>query len=129
MSNKIIAVTAILFTIFLNNLYAQKKVSKDEFLHNLYKENLHEVLKHKLDGYKPDDGVIADSISAVKIAEIVLSKIYGEKQIRREKPFTALLIEGYWIIYGNLPKGYAGGVAEIFINKSNGEVIYISHGK
>ncbi|MGE5497237.1 MAG: NTF2 fold immunity protein [Syntrophothermus sp.] len=129
MYNRVIAIAAILFTLFLNGLYGQKRVRKDEFLHNLYKDNLHEVLKHKRNGYKPGNGVVPDSISAIRIAEIILPKVYGVEQIKNEKPFTALLIEGYWIVYGFLPEGSKGGVAEIYIKKSNGEVIYISHGE
>lgn len=129
MLKQLIALTVILFAFLSNSLYCQKNTSKDEILHSLYKDNLHEVLKHKRNGYKPESGVVPDSKSAVKIAEIVLSNIYGEKTIEDEKPFTAFEIEGYWIVYGYLPKGHEGGVAEVFIKKSNGEVIYIAHSK
>jgi hypothetical protein len=127
--NRFINLSLIFFIFFIHNIYGQKKSSEDKHFRKIYKENLHEVLQNKLHGYKPPKGVVSDSLTAVKISETILSKIYGEEQIRNEKPFTALLIEGYWIIFGYLPQGYKGGVAVIFIKKSNGEVIYISHGE
>ena len=60
-------------------------------LKKYYEDYLKRVLNKKQNNYNPIEGVIPDSITAVKIAEIILSKIYGEKNIIAEKPFSALL--------------------------------------
>jgi len=94
-----------------------------------YGDFLNRALNKKQHNYKPKEGIIPDSITAIKIGEIILSNIYGKDKIIKERPFTALLINEYWIVYGFLPEGYKGGVAEIIIKKDNGEIINISHGK
>ena len=47
-------------------------------------------------GYKPASGYVPDSKTAVMIAEAVLAPVYGEKQIKSERPFTAKLKDGMW---------------------------------
>ncbi len=73
-----------------------------------------------------------DETSAVKIAEVIFVKVYGAK-VLSQKPWKAKLekddtifhIEGTF----NLPKDTYGGVAEIWIKRSNAEVVSIMHGK
>lgn len=98
-------------------------------LQNYYLTHLEEVIKKKPLGNIPEKGIILDSLSAINVAQIVLTNIYGAKTIKEEKPFTALSNTNYWIIFGHLPDGYVGGVAEIIIKKRNGEIIHIMHGK
>jgi hypothetical protein len=85
-------------------------------------------------GYRPKEGYVPDSATAVKIAEAVLIPVYGEKQIQSEQPFTAKLKKGVWSVQGTLhcPDGKAncfGGVAEIQISKDDGRILSMSHGK
>jgi len=86
-------------------------------------------------GYWPDDGVVPNESVALKIAEAVWLPIYGDK-IYSQQPFTAEYDEneGYWYVRGSLPRNTegritVGGVAEIKINKSDGKILYINHGK
>lgn len=72
---------------------------------------------------------VPDEASAIQIAEKVLLPIYGRKQIESERPFTARLNGNVWMVNGNLPKGRVGGVAEVKIDKRNGRVLRIIHGK
>ena len=73
-----------------------------------------------------------DEASAVKIAEVIFVKIYGER-ILKEKPWIIKLeaddsifhIEGTF----NKPEGSYGGVGEIKIKRSNAEVVSMMHGK
>ena len=73
-----------------------------------------------------------DEASAVKIAEVIFVKIYGER-ILEEKPWIVKLeaddsifhIEGTF----NKPEGTLGGVGEIKIKRSNAEVVSMMHGK
>jgi NTF2 fold immunity protein len=89
-------------------------------------------------GYKPKLGYVPDSETAVKIAEAVLTPVYGEKQVASERPFTARLHEGVWTVTGTLrcPDGKGGtttscvgGVAEVRIAKDDARVLYMMHGK
>jgi hypothetical protein len=119
-----------------NQAIAQRDTSRARWFREYYASRyLQDVLNKKQFNYSPPNGVVPDSSAAILIAETVLSKVYGEIQIAKEKPFTAILAQSYWIVYGNLPYDIkpgevtVGGVAEIVIRKSNGEVINISHGK
>jgi hypothetical protein len=83
--------------------------------------------------YKPKDGYVPDTLTAIKIAEAVLVPIYGEKIINEEKPLKAVLKDGVWTVEGTLhcPEGQRclGGVAIIEISKDDGKVLRVSHGK
>ena len=59
--------------------------------------------------YVPPKGFVPDEKTAIRIAEAVWSPIYGEEEIRREKPFVASLKSGVWTVQGSLPKGWVGG--------------------
>src|SRR5205807_713016 len=86
------------------------------------------------EGVKPRFSYVPDSQTAVKIAEAVLIPVYGEKQVKSERPFTARLNHDVWTITGTLhcPGEHGGrnslcvgGVAEVRIAKSNGHVLYM----
>jgi hypothetical protein len=77
----------------------------------------------------PKSGFIPDEATAIKVAEAILSPIYGEKQILGERPFHATLNDGTWTVSGSLPKGWDGGVATIRIDKKTGGVISYIHTK
>jgi hypothetical protein len=80
--------------------------------------------------YRPKDGVIPNKEMAMKIAEIILNSVYGEKTIAEEKPLNVTLKNNVWIVEGTLAKKWMlGGVAAIEIAKDDGCVIRISHGK
>jgi hypothetical protein len=90
-----------------------------------------EAQKHN---YKPPSGYVPDEETAIKIAVAVWSPIYGKEQIEKEKPFKATLKNGVWYVMGSLPEPpegevVRGGVAEAEINKEDGKIIRISHGK
>lgn len=115
---------------FSGELYCQKDTKDNSHLTGLYKYSLHQVLKQRENkNYKLSQDAIPDSMTAIKVADVLLTKRYGTETIESEKPFTAILLEGYWIVYGNLPEGYSGGVAEIFMKKNTGEVIRLVHTK
>jgi hypothetical protein len=80
-------------------------------------------------GPMPKNGYVPDEKTAVKIAEAVLSPIYGEKKIEGERPFHAVLKKTIWTVSGSLPAGWDGGVAEIRIDKRTGAILGYIHGK
>jgi hypothetical protein len=86
--------------------------------------------------YRPKDGYVPDSATAVKIAEAVLAPVYGEKQIESEQPFTAQLKADVWTVSGTLhcPDGKGGatthcvgGVAVIQISKADAHILSMTH--
>jgi hypothetical protein len=81
--------------------------------------------------WKPEDGYISNEASAIKVAEIVWLNVYGQ-EIKDEKPYIAKLKDGkIWVVEGTFNGGkYAkGGVAYIEIQKSDGKILKVIHGK
>ena len=83
-----------------------------------------------VEGYWPDEGVVSSENIAIQIAEVVWQEIYGDSIYSRQ-PFVAEFDEGAgcWYVHGTLPEGVIGGVPEMKINKNDGKVLYINHGK
>lgn len=79
--------------------------------------------------HKPRLGYVPDAVTAIKIAEAVWIPIYGEETLKDEKPFTARLVNGVWIVQGTLPKGWDGGTAYAEISKETGCVLNVTHFK
>ena len=79
--------------------------------------------------FEPPEGFIPNEKTAIRVAEAVLSPIYGEEQILSERPFSARLRGGVWTVSGSLPEGADGGVAEIRIAKKTGCILSVIHGK
>jgi len=84
----------------------------------------------KQGGYLPPNGVVPDEETAIKIAEAIWLPIYGDK-IKDEQPYVARLCgdKKTWFVHGSLPKGMTGGTAEMEINKKDGKILTITHGK
>jgi len=78
----------------------------------------------------PGEGRTISIDSALKIAEPRLFKIYGEKLIKKERPYNIVKYHNYWMLWGSMNcDGCAGGVFEIGIDAINGYVIYLIHGQ
>ena len=76
----------------------------------------------------PNKGFIPDARTAAKVAEAILSPIYGDDIISREKPFRVVLDGDVWTVTGIiLGKGLVGGVATIKMRKSSGQILYVFH--
>jgi hypothetical protein len=85
--------------------------------------------KDKTHKYILVNKIIPDKETAVAVAEPILFKIYGKEQIVGEKPYQVVLVEGYWVVSGTLPKGWLGGVFSIALSAETGKVIILTHGK
>ena len=71
---------------------------------------------------------VPDAITAMKIAEAVWLPIYG-KEIYTKMPFKAKLINGkIWQVEGTLKETH-GGVPLAKIQKRDGKIILVTHGK
>ena len=83
----------------------------------------------KVDKKRP---VNLDKKTAIKLAEIILAKIYGEK-VLKQRPWlvtdnkTEFKIKGTF--HQNSKHSRVGGVAEIVIRKSDAKVLHYIHGK
>ncbi|WP_400193621.1 NTF2 fold immunity protein [Hymenobacter sp. B81] len=74
--------------------------------------------------------VIRNEKMAVAIAEAYAFSVYGEKQIKEQRPYHVELINGYWVIYGRLPEPYdVGGFLEIVLDAKDGRVVRFLHSK
>ena len=90
-------------------------------------------------GIQPKEGFVPNPETAIKIAEAVLTPIWGKDKIELERPFTAELKENTWTVYGtlrcpdakggNTTVGCRGGVATVEISKLDARVLSVSHGR
>ena len=81
----------------------------------------------KAGAYRPADGYVPDAQTAIAIAVNVWVPIYGKDHIERQKPYSAMLVDGYWVVSGSLPVTVVGGVAHAVIEKRTGQVTYVIH--
>lgn len=81
-------------------------------------------------GIVPAKGYVPDEATAIRVAEAICVGMFGPSVLEKERPFTAKL-EGQevWIVTGSLPKGFDGGVAMVWISKTDGKILGVSHGK
>jgi hypothetical protein len=93
---------------------------------------------HGQQSYNAKAGMVPDKETAIAIADIILSKIYGKANIQREKPFNVKLKQDvkpkgdFWQVTGSLPKPppglvATGGVAVIEIYKKDGRIRRVFH--
>ena len=62
------------------------------------------------------------------MAEAILSPIYGDDVISREKPFRVNLDGDIWTVTGTISgRGLVGGVAIVKMRKSSGQILYVFH--
>lgn len=80
--------------------------------------------------YSKHEGFIQNETIAVEYAKLLLFPLYGKNVIESEKPYKVKLLNGnIWNVSGSLQKGTEGGVFSILLNRNDGRVMYISHGK
>ncbi|OYX77364.1 MAG: hypothetical protein B7Y82_07915 [Sphingomonadales bacterium 32-65-25] len=80
-------------------------------------------------GYRPPAGMVTTPDAAARIAEAVADGIYGEAQIRQQRPYQVTDTPTHWIVRGNFPEPAKGGVFETIINKQDGAILHIIHGE
>jgi hypothetical protein len=116
MKNKFLKkINLLLLVVFASTFFAQ---------YNLHAQQQ----RNMIIGYIPKDGFVPDKSTALKIAIAVWLPIYGNA-IYKEQPFNAVLKDEVWTVTGSLPKGSIGGVALIRIQKADGKILKVIHGK
>lgn len=79
--------------------------------------------------YVPKDGFVPDEEMAIKVGELIAKKIYGESRIEAQKPYQVRLGGDTWKVSGTLPPNFLGGTFEVYLSKSDGKIIRVTHGK
>ncbi|MBC6699430.1 YbbC/YhhH family protein [Hymenobacter sp. BT190] len=94
------------------------------------REELQEILKNKpAVAINTVGQSLPDSAAALRVAEPILFRTYGKKQILKQQPYEIYLIDNYWILMGTLPENWHGGTFTIVLNSQNGQIIGLKHGK
>lgn len=126
---KIIKIFVLFIIVVLGILWYLNITQRTFIGRNAAQKYLENVQKSEIHNFIPEEGLVPDKETAVKISEAILSKIYGKRHIFFQQPFEVHLIDNFWVVKGTLYKGIWGGTAVIVINKKNGEIINVSHGK
>jgi len=80
-------------------------------------------------GYIPKDGFVPNENTAIKIAIAIWTPIYGDG-VLKNKPYKVILKKGVWFVEGSLPENFTlGGVPYIEIQKTDGKILKVMHGK
>lgn len=78
--------------------------------------------------FRPDSGVVGDSITAIQLGEVYISHIFGASILKLQLPLEARLEGEHWRVNGVLPPNHLGGVAVVRISREDGRIIQIFHG-
>ena len=95
----------------------------------MVEQAMRDALHPELHSYMPPDGYVPDSATAARIAEAVWIPIYGADNIRRQRPYGAVLRDSVWTVFGYLPPNRLGGVAIAEISRRDGRILRVSHGR
>jgi hypothetical protein len=78
---------------------------------------------------EPPSGLVPDEKTAIAIAVAVFIPIFGAEKIKQQQPFHAQLESGVWHVTGSIPPHFRGGTAEAEIERKDGRVIRVWHGR
>jgi len=76
----------------------------------------------------PKEGLVPDKETAIKIAEAVLVRVYGDG-ITRQRPYVVREDDYIWWISGTLPKDHFGQVFNIGISRHTAAVLRLTVGE
>jgi NTF2 fold immunity protein len=75
----------------------------------------------------PKGGLVPDKETAIKIAEVVLFRLYGEEDIISQRPYKVEQRNDIWWINGTLKKNQLGSVFGIAISRQTGAILHLEH--
>ena len=76
----------------------------------------------------PKEGLVPDKETAIKIAEAVLFRLYGEDTIKLQRPYVVKEEDYIWWISGTLPNDSFGIVFKIGISKQTAAILHLTVG-
>jgi hypothetical protein len=72
----------------------------------------------------PKEGYVPDKETAIKIAEVVLFRLYGEQNIIAQRPYVSVEDENIWWVCGTV-HSELGSEFKIAISKQTAAVLYL----
>jgi hypothetical protein len=72
----------------------------------------------------PKEGLVPDKETAIKVAEVILFRLYGEKNITAQKPYSITKDENIWWVCGAPPPAL-GSSFKIAISQQTGAILYL----
>jgi hypothetical protein len=75
----------------------------------------------------PKEGLVPDKQTAIKIAEVVLFRLYGEEGIVAQRPYKVKEDADIWWISGTLKENEFGSAFNIAISKQTGAILHLEH--
>ena len=73
----------------------------------------------------PKEGLVPDKETAIKIAEVVLFRLYGQENISNQKPYVVTHDENIWWVCGTLKEGMLGSSFKIAISQQTAAILYL----
>ena len=126
------------FILSTSDLFSQGYADRDtigkqgaiNFINEYIENHIIEKSKHELVKYL-DKKLVTDSFTAVKIAESILFKAIGEKEIIKQRPYEVYFISDFWFIRGTIKKVkpgtmLGGGQFNIIIDSYDSRVVLLS---
>ena len=80
-------------------------------------------LDYKMPG--PKDGLVPDKDTAIKIAEVILFRLYGQENTIRQKPYVVTKDENIWWVCGTGKEGELGSLFKIAISQQTAAILYL----
>jgi len=91
------------------------------------KDKIDDVIKLDSNEY---DGKLIAKYKSRKIAKKKIYNTYGYWNVSiHQKPYRKFYINRFLYLSGSIAKNRKGGVFTIIVDRSDGEILYISHGK
>ena len=75
----------------------------------------------------PKEGLVPDKETAIKIAEVVLFRLYGEENIIAQRPYKVKKDDDIWWISGTLKPNELGSAFNIAISKQTSAILHLEH--
>jgi hypothetical protein len=75
----------------------------------------------------PKGGLVPDQETAIKIAEVVLFRLYGQENIIAQRPYKVKKDDDIWWISGTLNSNEFGSAFNIAISKQTGAILHLEH--
>lgn len=73
------------------------------------------------------EGLVPDEETAIKVAEVVLFRLYGEEGITSQRPYKVRKEDDVWWISGTLKENELGSVFGIAISKQTCAILHLEH--
>jgi len=80
-------------------------------------------LDYKVPG--PKEGLVPDKETAIKLAEVILFRLYGQENITSQKPYVVTQDENIWWVCGTLKEGMLGSSFKIAISQQTAAILYL----